>query len=180
LDIENEGKPKVKRKTKKVLAAEKAEREAAGIPEPPEPPTKCGFVLPRTVCKREVTRDEALYYIKTGKTEVLEDFTSRFGRPFSAMLFLKETGKHGFEFPPRKPRAGADGETATKKKTTKKKAAKKKTTKKKATKKKATKKKTAKKAAPKKTAAKKTTKKKATKKKATKKKTAKKTAAKSA
>ena len=35
------------------------------------------------------------------------DFTSRFGRPFSATLVLKETGRHGFEFPPRK-RAGEE------------------------------------------------------------------------
>ena len=44
----------------------------------------CGFVLPRTVCKREITREEALYYLKNGRTELLTDFTSRFGRPFSA------------------------------------------------------------------------------------------------
>ena len=43
----------------------------------------------------------------TGKTELLTDFTSRFGRPFSATLVLKDTGRHGFEFPPRK-RAGED------------------------------------------------------------------------
>ncbi len=139
----------------------------------------CTFVLPRTVCKREITRDEALHYLKEGKTEVLTDFTSRFGRPFSATLFLKETGRHGFEFPPRKAKGATDdGDGAASKKTTKKKAAakkktttkkatKKKSTKKKAAKKKATKKKTTtKKAAPKKTAAKKTTAKKTTRKKA--------------
>ncbi|MEM7410801.1 MAG: DNA topoisomerase [Myxococcota bacterium] len=125
----------------------------------------CGYVLPRTVCKREITRDEALHYLREGKTELLEDFTSRFGRPFSATLFLKETGRHGFEFPPRKRAGGDDDGAASKKKTTKKKATKKKTTrKKKTTKKKATKKKaTRKKAA---------TKKKTTRKKAAAKKTA--------
>lgn len=64
-------------------------------------PKPCGFVLPRTVCKRELTRKEALAYLANGRTELLEDFTSRFGRPFSAILFLKENGRHGFEFPPR-------------------------------------------------------------------------------
>ena len=58
-------------------------------------------MLPRTVCKRELTRKEALVYLANGRTELLEDFTSRFGRPFSAILFLKENGRHGFEFPPR-------------------------------------------------------------------------------
>src|SRR4029453_10167524 len=59
------------------------------------------FVLPRTVCKREITREEALVYLRSGRTELLTEFTSRFGRPFSAVLFLKENGRHGFEFPPR-------------------------------------------------------------------------------
>jgi DNA topoisomerase-3 len=70
-------------------------------------PKSCGFVFPRTVCKREITRDEALKYLAEGKTDLLTDFTSRFGRPFSATLVLKENGRHGFEFPPRKPRGAA-------------------------------------------------------------------------
>jgi DNA topoisomerase-3 len=70
-------------------------------------PPSCGFILPRTVCKREISRDEAEVYVRTGKTELLEDFTSRFGRPFSAILVRKETGRHGFEFPPRKARGSA-------------------------------------------------------------------------
>jgi DNA topoisomerase-3 len=73
-------------------------------------PKSCGFVFPRTVCKREITREEALVYVATGKTELLTDFTSRFGRPFSATLVLKKTGRHGFEFQPRgRARAGAEG-----------------------------------------------------------------------
>ena len=45
------------------------------------------------MCKREITRDEALVYLRDGKTELLTDFTSRFGRPFSAQLVLKENGE---------------------------------------------------------------------------------------
>ncbi|HTO54410.1 MAG TPA: DNA topoisomerase 3 [Myxococcota bacterium] len=68
----------------------------------------CPFLLPRTVCKREITRDEALQFIGPNrKTELLTDFTSRFGRPFSAMLFLKENGRHGFEFQPRQKKEKA-------------------------------------------------------------------------
>jgi DNA topoisomerase-3 len=63
-------------------------------------------VLPRTVCKREITRDEAAIYCREKRTPLLTEFTSRFGRPFSATLVLKETGRHGFEFQPREPRAG--------------------------------------------------------------------------
>jgi len=126
-------------------------------------PKGCGFVFPRTVCKREITRDEAEVYLANRKTDLLEDFTSRFGRPFSAMLVLKDTGRHGFEFPPRKPRGGKAGEDSAsgakrkKKKTTKKKATKKKTTKKSTAKKKTTKKKVAKKKTTKKSATKKKT-----------------------
>lgn len=129
--------------------------KAAGekTPKRPEKPSECGFVFPRTVCKREITREEAQAYIRDEKTELLTDFTSRFGRPFSAILFLKETGKHGFEFPPR-GKAAKDGaaeekpgpkkagrKAAPRKKVAK--ATRKKTTKKAATKKKATKKKAA-------------------------------------
>ncbi len=153
---------------------EEQEQEAAGGPRKKgeKRPKVCGFVFPRTVCKREITRDEAQHYIRTGKTELLEDFTSRFGRPFSATLVLKENGRHGFEFPPRKPRGGAAegdaGEAGTRKKTTRKagkKTTRKKTaTSKKATRKKTTRKKVAKAGAPKKAAAKATRKKPAAKK----------------
>ncbi len=67
----------------------------------------CPFVLPRTICKREITRDEALAYVANKRTEMLTDFTSRFGRPFSATLFVKDNGRHGFEFAPRKGRGEA-------------------------------------------------------------------------
>ena len=108
-------------------------------------PQACGFVLPRTVCKREITRDEAEVYVRNRRTDLLTDFTSRFGRPFSATLVLQDSGRHGFEFQPRK--AGG------RKKATTKKAASKKTTKKKSTKKKAGKKKASKKKTPRKKAA---------------------------
>ena len=66
----------------------------------------CPFILPRTVCRREMTRDEADSYVKNKRTEMLTEFISRRGRPFSAVLFIKENGRHGFEFAPRAPRTG--------------------------------------------------------------------------
>lgn len=66
-----------------------------------------GFLLPRVVCKREITRAEAIDYMKAGETPLIEDFISRFGRPFKAKLKLNpETGRHQFEFPPREPGKG--------------------------------------------------------------------------
>jgi hypothetical protein len=88
----------------------------ADLGEGVERPKSCGFMFPRTVCKREITRDEAIHYVTNKRTELLTDFTSRYGRPFSAILVLKETGRHGFEFPPRAPRApkepAAEGDAA--------------------------------------------------------------------
>jgi hypothetical protein len=137
---------------------------------------KCGFVLPRTVCKREIVRDEAQRYLRERRTELLSDFTSRFGRPFAAVLFVKENGRHGFEFPPRGAAAKADPGAPATAAATPKKVGKKKTTKKKATKKKGARKKaTKKKGARKKAAKKKGARKKATKKKASGKKTSAKT-----
>jgi len=115
----------------------------------------CGFVLPRTVCKREIARDEAEVYLKTKNTGLLTEFTSRFGRPFAATLVLKPNGRHGFEF---QPREGGRKKGAGKKKTAKKTPAKKSGAKKKA------KKSAAKKAATKKPGARKKAKKSASKK----------------
>ncbi len=97
------------------LKAEEEAAEAAAAGQTGKPAEKkakkpCGFVFPRTVCKREITREEAEVYLRSGKTELLTDFTSRFGRPFSATLVLKENGRHGFEFPPRAPKGGKAGD----------------------------------------------------------------------
>jgi DNA topoisomerase-3 len=80
--------------------------EASEAGEGVERPKSCGFSLPRTVCKREITREEALVYLRDGRSELLTDFTSRYGRPFSATLVLRKNGRHGFEFPPRPGRKG--------------------------------------------------------------------------
>ena len=125
---------------------------ACQLPEgAPAPEKECRFTFPRTVCKREVTREEAEPYVKNGRTEMLQEFISRYGRPFAATLFLKENGRHGFEFAPRERKPGGRKGT-TRKKTTGKGATGKKTTRKKTTRKKTTRKKAS--------AAKKTTRKK--------------------
>jgi DNA topoisomerase-3 len=93
--------------------SQKREEEARDSGAPGEaPPKACSFVLPRTVCKREITREEAAVYCRDKRTALLTEFTSRFGRPFSATLVLKENGRHGFEFQPREPRAGREGRSA--------------------------------------------------------------------
>ena len=65
----------------------------------------CGLMMPRTVCQREMTRDDlGPYFLAGGATDWIEDFISRKGRPFKARLVRKPNGRHGFEFPPRAPR----------------------------------------------------------------------------
>jgi DNA topoisomerase-3 len=100
-------------------------------------PKSCGFVLSRTVCHREITREEAEVYVRNRRTDLLTDFTSRFGRPFSATLVLRENGRHGFEFPPRAGRAGGGAARGSKRAARRKKGTRKQGTRKKGTRKKA-------------------------------------------
>lgn len=78
-------------------------------------------VLPKEVCKREMKPEEALMFFDEGKTAEFDDFISRYGRPFKAKLFLKDNGKHGFEFAPRakKKKKATTDKTKTKAKKTK-------------------------------------------------------------
>ena len=99
----------------------------------------CKARLSREMCKYEIPREQALKYFNEGKTDVIEAWISKKGRPFKAALTCNKTGKRmlGWEFPPREPKkkATTKKKTATKKTTTKK-AAKKKTATKKVAKKK--------------------------------------------
>lgn len=121
-----------------------------------EAPKPCPMTLPRTVCKREITRHEGERYVAEKRTEPLTDFISRYGRPFAATLFLKENGRHGFEFAKRtgegegrggRKRAGTGRKKAPTRKTTRKKSPRKKTAAKKTARKKTARKKTTRKAA---------------------------------
>ena len=58
----------------------------------------CRINIPREICKREVTREEVAKLFADGETAVLENFTSKAGKPFSASLYIKRTGRHGFRF----------------------------------------------------------------------------------
>ncbi len=58
----------------------------------------CSVSVPREICKREVTREEAITLFANNETVVLEGFISRAGKPFAASLYLKKNGRHGFRF----------------------------------------------------------------------------------
>lgn len=72
---------------------------------------KGGVKIPRTICKRTMTREDVrpLLDPEVKATGWFEDFTSRKGRPFTARLILKPNGRHGFEFKPRERKAPAAG-----------------------------------------------------------------------
>jgi len=63
---------------------------------------KCKVNLPLEVCKRPLSLEEVTGLIgKDRNTGLLENFTSKRGRPFSATLHLTDAGRLRFEFPPR-------------------------------------------------------------------------------
>jgi len=66
----------------------------------------CKFRMGKTLCQREVPREQVEKLLAEGRTALIQRFISKKGRPFSAFLTLdKKTAKVGFEFEPRKPAA---------------------------------------------------------------------------
>jgi len=64
-----------------------------------------------------VTREELAKLLETGKTDLLEKFISKKGRPFKAYLVWDEKKKQtGFEFEPRKPKKKTAKSAASKSK----------------------------------------------------------------
>jgi DNA topoisomerase III len=58
----------------------------------------CKFKLSKTILGKGIPREQAQKLLATGKTDLLEGFISKRGRPFSAYLKLEDE-KVGFEFP---------------------------------------------------------------------------------
>jgi DNA topoisomerase-3 len=63
------------------------------------------FKVGSLMCQKEVTREQAIKLVERGKTDLIEKFTSKKGRPFDAYL-VRQGAKINWEFPPRKPREG--------------------------------------------------------------------------
>ena len=58
----------------------------------------------KTILGCEIPKEQAQKLLTTGKTDLLEGFISKRGRPFAAYLKLEE-GKVGFDFPEKAPAA---------------------------------------------------------------------------
>jgi DNA topoisomerase III len=86
----------------------------------------CKLSVGRVILGKRIEREDVIELLKNGKTSLISGFTSRRGYPFSAYLVLKDDGKVGFEFEPRKGKTTKAKKGTTKSKTTKKKVTKKK------------------------------------------------------
>jgi DNA topoisomerase-3 len=64
----------------------------------------CKFKLSKTILGKDIPKEQAQKLLTAGKTDLIEGFISKRGRPFSAYLKL-EDGKVGFEFPEKSPPA---------------------------------------------------------------------------
>jgi len=77
----------------------------------------CDFRTGKIILQRQIDREQVLKLLETGKTDLIDKFISKKGRPFKAYLVSKD-GKVGFEFEPRvraaKPKDGAPKEPAVK------------------------------------------------------------------
>jgi len=72
------------------------------------PDRKCDFRTGKIILQQEIAPAQATKLLAEGKTDLFEKFISnRTGRPFKAFLVLDKTGKVGFEFQKREPKAGA-------------------------------------------------------------------------
>jgi len=66
------------------------------------------FRMGRTLCKREVPREQAIKIVSEGKTDPIDDFISKRGRKFTATL-VRKGKKIAWEFPPRERKASGEG-----------------------------------------------------------------------
>ncbi|HEX7632431.1 MAG TPA: topoisomerase C-terminal repeat-containing protein, partial [Lacunisphaera sp.] len=66
------------------------------------------FRIGRIMCQKPIAPEQVIKLVGEGKTDLIENFISKKGRPFSA--FLKREGpKFSWEFPPRAPKLDKDG-----------------------------------------------------------------------
>ena len=72
----------------------------------------CDFRSGRVILKRTIEREQMVKLLTDGKTDLLEKFISKKGRPFSAYLVRQPDGKTSFEFEQREPKAGGKGARA--------------------------------------------------------------------
>jgi DNA topoisomerase-3 len=70
---------------------------------------KCNARLPKVLCKKDITPENAREFFENGKTSLIVNMISKRGRPFSSFLVCTPGEKRllGWEFPPREPKPKA-------------------------------------------------------------------------
>jgi DNA topoisomerase-3 len=68
------------------------------------PNRSCDFRTGKIILQRPIEKTQVQKLLETGKTDLIDKFISKKGRPFKAFLVFKE-GKVGFEFEPRPAKA---------------------------------------------------------------------------
>jgi len=61
----------------------------------------CKFKTGKVICQQPIERAQVSKLLANGKTDLMDKFISKAGRPFSAYLTLDDAGKATFEFAPR-------------------------------------------------------------------------------
>jgi DNA topoisomerase-3 len=67
----------------------------------------CRFQMKRVYAGKTIDREMARNLLEKGKTDLIEDFVSKYNRPFSAYLKLGDKGRVEFEFLNKGPRTGS-------------------------------------------------------------------------
>ncbi len=76
--------------------------EAGYICEKSQAETKrCTFKIGKTILEQPIEAAQATKILKSNKSDVLDKFISKSGKPFPAFLVMDKKGKITFEFPPR-------------------------------------------------------------------------------
>jgi DNA topoisomerase-3 len=66
------------------------------------------------MCKKEVSREQAMQLVEKGKTDLIKGFISKKGRPFDAFL-LRNDARIRWKFPPRAPKTDKEGKPVERK-----------------------------------------------------------------
>jgi DNA topoisomerase-3 len=71
----------------------------------------CAFRVGKIILQRAMEKEQVEKILTVGRTDLLDKFISRKGRPFKAYLVLQEGGKVGFEFEPKTGKKSAAAKT---------------------------------------------------------------------
>jgi DNA topoisomerase-3 len=69
----------------------------------------CKFKVGKNILQNPVDRAQVVKLLSKGRTDLMNKFISKAGKPFPAFLVVDDMGKVNFEFPPRESRDSLDG-----------------------------------------------------------------------